>query len=125
MRRPVRSVQWKTLVRRPVAQTAFVLLIGACLWTLSGRRDRVVENASVADQDDESAEATAPRIRTGTDLRRLPQRTLPTLATDERAVHADFETSRAAPEPAVHAAGFTAEVSANTPVWLTGKIEYE
>ena len=125
MHRPARGVQWKALVRQPAARVVFVLLIGACLWTLTGRRERIVENSPVAARQSESTDTTAPRTRTPATPRQLPQRTLPPVAMDDRPVHADFETNGTGQEPAVHAAGFTAEVSANTPVWLTGKIEYE
>src|SRR5262245_2042578 len=92
MPRQAPRVEWQALVRRPAARVVFVLLIGTCLWTLTARRERIVENSSVAARESQTTEPASPRTITGSALRQLPQRTLPSTGTDERAVQADFET---------------------------------
>lgn len=117
----------KLWMRRPLARVALVLVVGTCLWAMLGRRERVVEHvaAGTAPQaDHEPVAAARPPISLG--VRRLPQRMLSRPVEFESfPVQADFETSAMAPEQNVHAAGFTVEVSANAPAWLTGTIEYE
>jgi len=108
---------------------AIVLLLGTALWWIGGRRAQVVEHRAVTHVPIEEASKAAefvaePRILT--EARRLPSRisSVPMTAR-ERPIRASFETATPAEERAVEGAGFTANVSANAPVWLTGTIEVE
>lgn len=113
-------------MRRPGARIGLVLVVGTCLWAMTGRREKA-QDAIAATPAAESAPAAAatqrPPVSIG--VRRLPQRMLSRPVDLELgAVHADFDSQREAPGE-IHAASFTVEVSANAPAWLTGEIEVE
>jgi hypothetical protein len=106
-----------------------VLLLGTALWWIGGRREQVVEHGAVAHVPVEEASKAAdidalPHVVT--EARRLPSRisSVPMTAR-ERPIRASFETATPEEERAVEGAGFTANVAANAPAWLTGTIEVE
>jgi hypothetical protein len=115
-------------MQRPVARLALVLLLGTCLWAATGRRERSGEHAVNAVQNDGSSgevgRVAPPRIAVAT--RRLPPRVMDRpVAPVDLPIRAHFETSDSTTDGAVHAAGFSAEVTANAPAWLTGTIEVD
>lgn len=117
----------KTWMRRPAARIGLVIVLGTCLWAMVGRRDRVVENvvaATAPGVQPAPVESSRPPVSLG--VRKLPQRMLSRpVEIDSAPIQADFETSSVSEPQNIHAAGFTAEVTANAPAWLTGTIEYE
>jgi hypothetical protein len=118
----------KTWMRRPWVRIGLVVVLGTCLWAMVGRRERVVTPVAAGATDRQVEETATPRPPISLGVRRLPQRMISrTAEVDSNPIHADFELSPTTePEPAaIHAAGFTVEVTANAPVWLTGTIEYE
>lgn len=116
-------------LRSPSGYVALVLLLGAGLWwSLGGRRDRVQEDGAVARLP--IAASKGPVIEEAPSLlthsRQLPTRmTDRPVGTNPRPIHADFETATPVEDRAVQAAGLSAHVTANAPVWLTGTIEVE
>lgn len=116
-------------MRWPTVRVALVLVLGTCLWAMVGRRERVVEAVAASpavDVSEQPATATASRPPVSIGVRRLPQRMLSRpVELPLMTVHADFESESAVESSEIHAAGFTVEVSANAPAWLTGEIEVE
>lgn len=108
----------------PAARWGFVLLVGACLWSVTGWRESADGHAKVEVPQQVRAELSAapvPRLP-----RRLPHRAASAQpAIGDRPIQADFETEPHAGAGTVHAAGFSAEVTANSPAWLTGTIEVD
>jgi len=128
MQRPAWIIRCKTLMRRPTVRVATVLVLGTCLWAMVGRRERVVEHVVAGTSPAVSSKLSAtlrPPVSIG--VRRLPQRMFSRPAEIEAGpIQADFEsTPSVEADTTIHAAGFSVEVTANAPVWLTGTIEYE
>lgn len=112
-------------MQRPVARLALVLALGTCLWAASGRRERSAEQAVQTDGGSgEFVTVPTPRISVAT--RRLPPHVMDRpVAPVDLPIRAHFETGDATTDNTVQAAGFSAEVTANAPAWLTGTIEVE
>jgi hypothetical protein len=127
MLRPAWISRCKTWMRRPLGRIGLVIVLGTCLWAVVGRRDRVVENV-VAGTSPEVQTTPVEKSRAPISLgvRKLPQRMLSRPVEIESVpIQADFETSPVPEQENIHAAGFSVEVTANAPAWLTGTIEYE
>jgi hypothetical protein len=129
MLRPAWISRVSAILQRPTALLGVVLLVGTALWWFGGRREQVVEHQAVAHVPVEEAikaadiEGEPPVL---TEARRLPSRigSVPMTARD-RSIRAHFETATPQEDQAVQGAGFSAQVTANSPAWLTGTIEVE
>jgi len=120
-----RSIRWTAIFRHPAGLPALVLVLGACLWSITGHREPAVED-TVELARTTTREAATVRPPAMASVRHLPQRLSPARVLPEsRAIHADFETGADSEQVAVHAAGFNAAVTANAPAWLTGTIEVD
>ncbi|MBL8848848.1 MAG: hypothetical protein JNG89_04160 [Planctomycetaceae bacterium] len=129
MLRPAWTARISVLLQRPLALAGIVLVLGATLWWIGGRRPQLVEHrpvAHVAIDEASKAPEIDPQSPMLTEARRLPARisSVPMTAR-ERPVRANFETATPQAERAVQGAGFSANVTSNTPAWLTGTIEVE
>ena len=122
-----RIAEW---LRRPSIRIALVLLLVTCSWAIAMRREQVVDE-TVGDvrpnhtsESGDRADPLPPRI---VDVaRKLPQRQMYDPAAEHvRPIRADYVTRSSARDGNVHAAGFSAEVRANSPAWLTGEIEFD
>lgn len=130
MRRPAWTSGLAAWAHRPWVRIGLVVLIGTCFWATTGRREpaavRPVGETS-PDPEVNSRERAAmllPRIAEVS--RRLPVRQFrDTDRAPAGAIQAEYVMRSTDEQGVIQPAGFTAEVRANSPVWLTGAIEVD